>query len=146
MLSSLKFCRYRFCRMSAWFLLRISLMIFLDDLVVHTIRLSTVCKSYLVWNQVDMYPMNLCCVQMLRHHATELATVVPIAAIFSLLVTIIGGRQLGLHDFLTRSVASRSTTLAFAIPISTTIGGLPYSPRSWYRSMTKFVESQTFWL
>lgn len=71
---------------------------------------------------------------MLRHHATELATVVPIAAIFSLLVTIIGGRQLGLHDFLTRSVASRSTTLAFAIPISTTIGGLPSSPCSYYRN------------
>lgn len=60
---------------------------------------------------------------ILKHHATEFGAVVPLAAIFSILITIIGGRALGLHEFLTRSVAARSTTLAFAIPVTTAIGG-----------------------
>ncbi|KAG0619340.1 hypothetical protein M758_4G132500 [Ceratodon purpureus] len=60
---------------------------------------------------------------MLRHHAAEFGAVVPVAAIFSILITMIAGRQLGLHEFLTRSVAARSTTLAFAIPVTNTIGG-----------------------
>lgn len=60
---------------------------------------------------------------VLRHHATEFGAVVPVSAIFSILVTILAGRQLGLHEFLTRSVAARSTTLAFAIPVTTAIGG-----------------------
>ena len=47
----------------------------------------------------------------------------PVAAIFSIVITVIAGRQLGLHEFLTRSVAARSTTLAFAIPVTNTIGG-----------------------
>lgn len=61
--------------------------------------------------------------QIIKHHATEFGAVVPLAAIFSILITIIGGRQLGLHEFLTRSVAARSNTFAFAIPVTTAIGG-----------------------
>ncbi|XP_024373340.1 plastidal glycolate/glycerate translocator 1, chloroplastic [Physcomitrium patens] len=60
---------------------------------------------------------------ILRHHATELGVVVPLAAIFSILTTVIAGRQLGLQEFLTRSVAARSTSLAFAIPVTKAIGG-----------------------
>jgi putative effector of murein hydrolase len=75
----------------------------------------------------EFYPLPLiqryALLQVLRHHATEFGAVVPVAAIFSSLVTILAGRQLGLHEFLTRSVAARSTTLAFAIPVTTAIGG-----------------------
>jgi putative effector of murein hydrolase len=60
---------------------------------------------------------------MLRHHGTKFGVVVLVAAISSIFVTIHTGPQFGLHKFRTLLVAVQSTTLAFAIPFTTVIGG-----------------------
>lgn len=79
----------------------------------------------------DKFTSLLCCVclsppalQVLKRHSRELLAVVPAAGLFSLALTGVVGRQLGLDSELIRSVASRSVALPFAVPIANTLQGI----------------------
>lgn len=58
----------------------------------------------------------------MKKHFAELVTGSAIASLFSLLVTVLAGRLLGLDPFVSRAIAPRSVTAALAAPAAVSLG------------------------
>lgn len=63
--------------------------------------------------------------EIMKRHRYEVFGCVMVSAIFSLLVTTLAGRLIGLEPTLTKAIAPRSVTVALALPIASALGGTP---------------------